>query len=153
MKYRLKYGLNNARAFSILIFILSKDSFSLDPHLNLTFFFIISCLGFTVSTKLGMNHLTKLILPRNDCMAFLFWGGGVFVIYLFLSGSIFIPCLETMKPSSFPSSKTKKKILRIERDAISSASIKYFLKISYMIFSIPWKYGNIINIHHNTIYN
>jgi hypothetical protein len=71
MNSRLKSGINNAGDCIIFSLILSKYYFYLDPHLNSTFIFIMSCMGFIVSTKLGMNHLTKFILPKNDCMDFL----------------------------------------------------------------------------------
>jgi hypothetical protein len=76
--------------------------FSYDPHLKITSFFIIFYRGLTISEKLGTKRLTKFILPRKDCMAFLDDGGGRLAMACVRSGSIIIPFLDTIKPSNFP---------------------------------------------------
>jgi hypothetical protein len=88
----LKYGI-----FSISSLILMKDYFSLGPHLDSSFFLIMSCKGFTVSETFGTNLHTKLIFPRKDCIDFLLYGKEIFDMASLLYGSIITPNLDTTK--------------------------------------------------------
>jgi len=63
--------------------------------------------GFTISEKFEINLLIKFILPKNDCMAFLFFGRGIFFMAPTLAGSTWIPSFEIMWPNNFPWSTPK----------------------------------------------
>jgi hypothetical protein len=84
--------------------------------------------GFTVSVKLGTNLLTKFIFPRKDCMDLLLWGGGILEMASVLSGSIIIPYLDTMNPSSLPSSTTNTYFLGLSDIPYLLHLLKTFLR-------------------------
>ena len=88
-------------AWAIDVFILLNAFFSTSFHLNYTLCLTICIKGLTIWAKSGTNLRTKLIVPMNDCIPFLLWGKGICSMALILSGSMEIPFLETMWPSSF----------------------------------------------------
>jgi hypothetical protein len=61
--------------------------------------------------KLGMNILRKIIFPMKDCNYLMFLGWSNFWMAIILLGSILIPSLQIICPSSLPSSKPKRVFL------------------------------------------
>jgi hypothetical protein len=60
-------------------------------------------MGLVISTKFGINIWIKLIFSKSDGKSFMFWGKGIYLIPLILSGSPFTPSFETIFPRIFPS--------------------------------------------------
>ena len=65
-----KYGLLKEGAWSIVVFMSLKETFSIYVHLYCTLCFTICYKGFTICMKSGTNLRTKLIVPINDFIAF-----------------------------------------------------------------------------------
>ena len=112
MKYFVKSGLKRLGASKIASKIQLNDSFSVLPQLKTTSFLIIFCKGRMISGKLGINLLTKLILPRNDWIDFLLEGKVIFYMSWVRSGSIMIPCFDKKQPNKIPC--VKKNIVFLE---------------------------------------
>jgi hypothetical protein len=89
----------------------SKDCLDSKSHFIFTSFFSIFVMFLRSSARLGMNLRRKLILPMKDCSSLRFLGCSNFCMASILLGSILIPSLEMMCPSSFPSSSPKRLLL------------------------------------------
>ncbi len=127
-----KFRVAKEGAFMISCLIKSKASCSICPRLKIKFFLIMDWRGKTICEKSGTNILTKLICPRKDCIDFLLWGKGIWEISLILSGSMWIPYLDTMNPMSFPSLNAKK-------DFLGLREISYLWQCSNICFkSLRW---------------
>ena len=88
---------------SIIAFFISlKDTCASYDQENIASFFSIEVIGDTISKKLLMNFLTKIMWPRNDCKAFLLEGNDNASIAFTMSRSIANPSFKTMWPSYFP---------------------------------------------------
>ena len=98
-----KFGIFKEGACETVVLILLKAFFSSLVHLNCAFCLTIYCSGLTVWAKSGTNLRTKFMVPMKDFIPFLLWGKGICSISLILSGSMEIPCFETMWPNNFPS--------------------------------------------------
>jgi len=106
-KYLVNFGPWRVGATSMVALILSKASFSTYVHLNWTSFFIIYWRGLTIWEKSRINLLTKLIVPKKDCIDLFLCGVEICIIALVRSGSTEIPSLEIICPDSLPSETTK----------------------------------------------
>jgi hypothetical protein len=86
----------------------SKDRLDSESHLIFTSFFSIFAMFLRSFARLGMNLHRKLILSIKDCSSLRFLGCSNFCMASILLGSILIPYLEMMCPSSLPSSNLKR---------------------------------------------
>jgi hypothetical protein len=86
----------------------SKDCPDSESHFIFTSFFSIFVMFLRSSDRLGMNLRRKFILLMKDCSYLRFLGCSNFCMASILLGSILIPSLEMMCPSSFPSSSLKR---------------------------------------------
>jgi hypothetical protein len=84
----------------------SKDYLDSESHFIFTSFFSIFVMF--GSARLGMNLHRKFILSIKDCNSLMFLGCSNFCMASILLGSILIPSLDMMCPSSFPSSSLKR---------------------------------------------
>ena len=89
----------------------SKDYLDSVSHFIFTSFFNIFVMFMRSSARLGMNLRRKFILPIKDCNSLRFLGCSNFCMASILLGSILIPSLEMMCPSSLPSSNPKRLFL------------------------------------------
>lgn len=102
-----KSWLINVGASTMACLILLKASFPSRFHLHTSSSLINAWKCLIISTNLEMNLKTKFILPKKDCMAFLFFRNAFVVMDSILSWSMIIPSLEIRYPKSFPSVTAK----------------------------------------------
>jgi hypothetical protein len=86
----------------------SKDCLDLESHFIFTSFFNIFVMFLRSSAIFGMNLCRKFILPIKDCSSLRFLGCSNFCMASILLGSILIPSLDMMCPSSLHSSSPKR---------------------------------------------
>ena len=86
----------------------SKDCLDLVSHFIFTSFFSIFVMFLRSSARLGMNLHRKFILLIKDYSSLRFLRCSNFCMASILLGSILIPSLEMMCPSSLPSSNPKR---------------------------------------------
>jgi hypothetical protein len=86
----------------------SKDYLDSESHFIFTSFFSIFVMFLSSSARLGMNLHKKFILLIKDCSYLRFLGCSNFCMASILLGSILIPSLEMMCPSSLPSFSPKR---------------------------------------------
>jgi len=84
--------------------------------------------GLTISAKWGINLLTKFIFPKKDFNPLTFTSGGILRMACILSGSILIPCFETMWPNNFPRVTPQKKIFGLRDSPYFRHLSNIFLK-------------------------
>ena len=89
----------------------SKDCLDLVSHFIFVSFFNMFLMFLRSLARLGMNLRRKFIFPIKDCNSLIFLGCSNFRMALILLGSILIPSLEIMCPSSLPSSNPKRLFL------------------------------------------
>ena len=106
-KCLVQSGLIKTRA-SVNSFLIFKNEFLASRFHFISFSFLSMLLmHFMISKKFEINLLRKLTLPIKDCTSFFVLGMSIFSIASTLQGSIFIPSLEIICPSNFPSYKEK----------------------------------------------
>ena len=102
MKSLSNFGLMRVGAKAMAALISSKCAFPSLVHENTMFFVSMVVRGFTMVAKLGINLLTKCILPRKLYRPFLWLGRERASISFVLSGLMVRPSLDTICPNNFP---------------------------------------------------
>ena len=106
----------------------SNDFLASTVHLRIESFLSMLFNSLIISTRLDMNLLKKIILPKKACNYLMFLGGLMFRIASILAGSILIPSFEIIFPSNLPYSNPNRLFLGFKEMSYFLHLIKTCLK-------------------------